>query len=123
MAANVSARLVSLNQPRPKKAKTPAERSREYRERKRQNIVSADAPPRAADASVTLRSITPAVTSRPVTPSCVTSITPPVTPSRRHGRLPEPPAFAELEKTTAELVTACQRGIEAARLMVGRGVA
>jgi hypothetical protein len=31
------------------------------------------------------------------------------------------PAFAELEKTTAELISACQRGIEAARTL--RGVA
>jgi hypothetical protein len=99
---------------RPKKAKTGAERSREYRQRKRQNSVSADAPRRAAEAPVTLR---------PVTPSCVTSVTPPVTPSRRHGRLPEPPAIADLEKTATELVAARQRGIEVARLlMVGRGV-
>jgi hypothetical protein len=31
------------------------------------------------------------------------------------------PTFAELERTTAELVAACQRGIEAARTLFGPG--
>ena len=36
-------------------------------------------------------------------------------PKKIKTNLPPPPKFTKLEKTTAELVAACQRGIDAAR--------
>jgi hypothetical protein len=71
MADDTSASVITLHQPRTKKAKTPAERAREYRQRKRANlpaVVPAPAPV--------------ATTVRPRPPEIVTFS---VTPSRRHA--------------------------------------
>jgi hypothetical protein len=71
MATDISASVISLHQPRPTKAKTPAERARAYRERKKSTlpaVVPAPAP------------VSTRVTPRP--PEVVTFF---VTPSRRHA--------------------------------------
>jgi hypothetical protein len=90
MADDTSASIIQLHQPKPK---TAAERGRAFRERQRNKsaVRSAKAAPSPAE---------------------------PVEKSRTFAN--GAPKFAELEKSTAELVAACQRGIEAARLMVGR---
>lgn len=82
---------LQLHQPKPK---TFAERGRAFRERQRNKsaVRSAKAAPSPAE---------------------------PVEKSRTFAN--GAPKFAELEKSTAELVAACQRGIEAARLVIGRG--
>jgi hypothetical protein len=83
MADDTSASIITLHQPRPKKAtKTPAERAREYRQRKKaEKSVTATDLPLPAPASVA------ATVSTPVTP--LPSPTSPtfraVTPSRRHA--------------------------------------
>jgi hypothetical protein len=99
----------------PKRAKSPAQRAREYRARKKKASVGNPTPPAPTVTARRVTAMTPAVTSRPITDVTSPVTLPPVTPSRRPGRLPPPPGFTDLEKSTAELVAACQRGIEAAR--------
>jgi hypothetical protein len=100
MAKNDAASIITLHQVPQKRPKTGAERVAAHRARKR----AAAKPPAA---TVTLPAVSPA------------DVAPPVT--RRNGwRLPEPPSFANLEKSTAELVEACQKGIAAARVLFGR---
>jgi hypothetical protein len=101
MAKDSSAPVIAFHQVPQKRPKTGAERVAAYRARKR--------------AAVTLQAAT--VTLQPVSPADVT----PVTPRRNGWRLPAGPTFVGLEKSTAELVAACQRGIEAARVLFGRG--
>jgi hypothetical protein len=79
MADDTSASIITLHQPRPKKAtKTPAERAREYRQRKKaeKSVSVTDSP---APASV------PATVSTPVTPPLPSSTVTlrAITPSRR----------------------------------------
>jgi len=71
MADDTSASVITLHQPRPKTAKTPAERAREYRQRKRANL------PAVMPA--------PAPVSTRVTPRPPEAVTFSVTPSRRHA--------------------------------------
>jgi hypothetical protein len=71
MADDISASVITLHQPRPKKAKTPADRAREYRQRKRANL------PAIVPA--------PAPVSTRVTPRPPEAVTFSVTPSRRHA--------------------------------------
>jgi hypothetical protein len=78
MADDVSASIFTLHQPRPTKAKTPAERARAYRERKRANLPAVIPAPIATP--VTPDRPTPSFMSRP--PGTVTFS---VTPSRRHA--------------------------------------
>jgi hypothetical protein len=68
MAIDTSASVITLHQPRPTKAKTPAERAREYRQRKRANL------PAVVPA--------PALVATPVTPRPPEAVTFSVTPSR-----------------------------------------
>jgi len=71
MADDTSASVITLHQPRTKKAKTQAERAREYRQRKRANL------PAVVPA--------PAPVAIPVTPRPPEIVTFSVTPSRRHA--------------------------------------
>jgi hypothetical protein len=97
MATEETASIHRLHQA--KRPKTGAERVAAHRARKR--------------AAATLQAAT--VTLPPVPPADVTPATP-----RRNGR--HGPDFSELEKSTAELMAACQRGMDAARSIVRRGV-
>ena len=142
MATDDTASIIPLHQARPalptagkSKAKTPAERAKAYRARKAA-AKSPTLPDSLEPVDTTHHNTTPHVTAQHltaqhvtsrVTPSPVMPVTSPVTepvivtPSRRHGwRLPEPPTFAALEKNTAELVAACERGMAAARFLFGR---
>jgi hypothetical protein len=80
LADDTSASIITLHQPRPKKAtKTPAERAREYRQRKKaeKSVTVTDLP---APASV------PAAVSTPVTPLPSPTVTlRAATPPRRHA--------------------------------------
>jgi len=71
MADDTSASVITLHQPRPKTAKSPAERAREYRQRKRANL------PAVVPA--------PAPVATPVTPRPPETVTFSVMPSRRHA--------------------------------------
>jgi hypothetical protein len=98
MADDTSASIITLHQPKPKKGKTPAERAREYRQRKRaeKSVAVTDLPspvPASVPATVaapvpaTVPASVPATVSTPVTPLppstvAVRSVTP---PSRRHA--------------------------------------
>jgi hypothetical protein len=97
-----SASIVQLHQP--KRAKSPAQRAREYRARKKKASVGNPTPPAPTVTARHVTAMTPAVTSRPITDVTSPVTPPPVTPSRRPGRLPPPPGFTDLEKSTAELV-------------------
>jgi hypothetical protein len=89
MAKDDSASVIPLHQPKPK---TAAERGKAFRERQRNR--SAVKSGKSAEQP-----------AQPVEKSKTFA----------NGE----PAFAKLERTTAELVAACQRGIEAARLLRG----
>src|SRR5260370_6105236 len=86
MADDTSASIITLHQPRPKKAtKTPAERAREYRQRKKaEKSVTVPDLPVPASVPVPVPASVPATVSTPVTP-----LPPPtvalraITPSRR----------------------------------------
>jgi len=71
MAEDVSASVITLHQPRPTKTKSPAERARAYRERKKSTL------PAVVPA--------PAPVSTRVTPRLPEVVTFSVTPSRRHA--------------------------------------
>jgi hypothetical protein len=71
MADDTSASVITLHQPRQKTAKTPAERAREYRQRKKANL------PAVIPAPVSV--------ATPVTPRPPETVTFSVTPSRRHA--------------------------------------
>ena len=87
MAKDDSASVVTLHQPKPK---TASERGKAFRERQRNR--SAVKPGKSA--------------------------TPPAQPVEKSKTFANGgPAFAELEKSTAELMAACARGIAAARLL------
>jgi hypothetical protein len=82
MADDTSASIITLHQPRPKKAtKTPAERAREYRQRKKaEKSVTVTDLPLQVPASI------PATVSTPVTPLPSPTVTlRAVTPPRRHA--------------------------------------
>jgi hypothetical protein len=82
MADDTSASIITLHQPRPKKAtKTPAERAREYRQRKKaEKSVTVTDLPLQVPASI------PATVSTPVTPLPSPPVTlRAVTPPRRHA--------------------------------------
>jgi hypothetical protein len=81
LADDTSASIITLHQPRPKKAtKTPAERAREYRQRKKaEKSAPATALPVPVPASV------PATVSTPVTPLPSTTFRADTPPSRRHA--------------------------------------
>jgi hypothetical protein len=104
----ISPRAGSLHLHRPK-PKTSAERGRAYRKREREKSAARSAKAAPSPAEPIEKSKTFANGEQPERPV------------REWPTLPPPPAFAELEKSTAELVAACQRGIEAARLL--RGIA
>jgi hypothetical protein len=89
MADDTSASIITLHQPKPKKAKTPAERAREYRQRKRaeKSVTVTDLPsPVPASVPATVSTPAPATVSTPVTPLPPSTATfRAVTPSRRHA--------------------------------------
>ena len=74
MATSTSARLISLDQPRPKKAATPAERARAYRDRKK-----AAAKPPASDEALIPPDYLPVENSR-ARDICVPRVAPACTP-------------------------------------------
>jgi hypothetical protein len=92
MATDDSALIVQLHQAKPK---TSAERNRAFRQRQKE---------RTAVRVLQKKDLPAQPVEKPKT-------------SADAG-----PTFAELERTTAELMAACQRGMEAARLIVRRGV-
>ena len=116
MAKNDTASIITLmHQPKPK---TASERGRAYRKRQRDKSAVRSGKSAPSPAEPIERSKTFANGEQPQRP-----VRERPTAAVRFERptLPPPPAFADLEKSTAELVAACQRGIEAARLL--RGVA
>ena len=84
MADDTSASIITLHQPRPKKAtKTPAERAREYRQRKKAEK-SVTVPDLPVPAPVPVPASVPATVSTPVTPLPPPTVTlRAITPSRR----------------------------------------
>lgn len=87
MADDISASIITLHQPRPKTAKSAAQRAREYRERQRAKL---PAPPVQAPAPAQV--LTPVLTSVTATfPSChvprrsVVPSSPPSPMPWRHG--------------------------------------
>jgi hypothetical protein len=90
MAENETASIIELHQPANEPAKRPltsAERNRAFRQRQKER-------------SAVRKSAKPAQPIEKPKPSADTG-----------------PTFAALERTTAELIEACQRGIEAARTL------
>src|SRR5260370_26851588 len=86
MADDTSASIITLHQPRPKKAtKTPAERAREYRQRKKaEKSVTVPDLPVPASVPVPVPASVPATVSTPVTPLPPPTVTlRAITPSRR----------------------------------------
>jgi hypothetical protein len=77
MATDTSASIVNLHQPQPTKAKSPAERARAYRERKRANL--------PAVRTEVAHGFAPAPVSTPVMPRPPEAVTFSVTQSRRHA--------------------------------------
>jgi hypothetical protein len=115
MAKDDLASVIRLHRPKPK---TSAERGRAFRERERNKSAVKSAKAAPSPAKPIEKSKTFANGKQPERP-----VRKRPTAAVRFERptLPPPPAFAELEKSTAELVAACKRAIEAARLL--RGVA
>jgi hypothetical protein len=94
MAENETATVSILHPPKPK---TSAERNRAFRQRQKERSAI-----RSEEKFLTNRGKTPQPVEKPKTSA------------------DGDPTFAELERTTKELVEACQRGMQAARDLAAR---